>query len=265
MNAEFLNAVNRVDAALCDNFDTRTSLTVLSNLVKECNKRSAVNLSLAKDIARFIRRILSIFGAEFAELNLDKYLVESASSEGGVANRAAGGGDPDAVMKYIEALAQFRADVRRISKGGDAQQSVKQLLALCDQLRDQTLPNLGVRLEDKEVEGAPYAVKLVDPETLAKERLLAEKNEAEKRLKLETQRLEKLRLQQEREEKAKIAPSEMFRSQLDKYSQFDDKGVPTHDSTGKEISKSALKKLQKMYAEQETRHSKYLADKGGQL
>lgn len=49
-------------------------------------------------------------------------------------------------MPYLEVVADFRQSVRdsaRTLKAND-------ILSLCDQLRDDTLPNLGVRLEDKE-------------------------------------------------------------------------------------------------------------------
>lgn len=35
----------------------------------------------------------------------------------------------------------------------------------------------------------------------------------------------------------KINPKEMFKSEVDKYSLFDEDGIPTHDKDGKEISK----------------------------
>ena len=124
-------------------------------------------------------------------------------------------------------------------------------------MRDQTLPDLGVRLEDRESGDRAYVVKFVDAETVARERAMAQKREQEAKLKEETKRLEKLKLQQQREDKAKVAPSEMFKGQTDKYSKFDEVGMPTHDSAGKEISKSALKKLQRLYAEQKARYDKY--------
>ena len=42
------------------------------------------------------------------------------------------------------------------------------ILQLCDDVRDNILPNLGVRLEDHE--GQPSVIKLVDRDTLLKER-----------------------------------------------------------------------------------------------
>ena len=46
--------------------------------------------------------------------------------------------------------------------------SVPAVLQLCDSIRDDVLPNLGVRLEDHE--GQPPVIKLVDRETLLRER-----------------------------------------------------------------------------------------------
>jgi len=40
-------------------------------------------------------------------------------------------------------------------------------------------------------------------------------------------------------------------------------GMPTHDVEGKELSKSALKKLSKQYEQQEKKHSEYLQSQGG--
>ena len=45
---------------------------------------------------------------------------------------------------------------------------VPAVLKLCDSIRDDVLPNLGVRLEDHE--GQPPVIKLVDRDTLLKER-----------------------------------------------------------------------------------------------
>ena len=50
--------------------------------------------------------------------------------------------------------------------------------------------------------------------------------------------------------KMSLAPEEMFKSQTDLYSSFDTDGVPTHDKEGKELSKSALKKLKKEWEKQ---------------
>lgn len=47
-----------------------------------------------------------------------------------------------------------------------------------------------------------------------------------------------------------IPPSEMFKSQTDLYSLFDEDGVPTHDAAGVPITKSSIKKLRKDWEKQ---------------
>jgi cysteinyl-tRNA synthetase len=50
----------------------------------------------------------------------------------------------------------------------------------------------------------------------------------------------------------------MFRNQTDKYSKFDEKGMPILDHKGEPIPKSALKKLAKEYEQQQKAHQQYL-------
>ena len=55
-------------------------------------------------------------------------------------------------MPYLQVLSSFRDGVRRSAiSGGD--KAVKEILALCDHLRDEQLVPLGVALDDQE--GAP--------------------------------------------------------------------------------------------------------------
>jgi len=260
LNVEFLKGVDKVDAALCDNFDTRSSLNALASLIKECNRRPTADIMLLRDVACYVERILNIFGADFSDIKFDKLFYLEPSLKAPVSPNDTGSLPSATNLKFVETLAQFRADIRRISKNDDPKQSIKQILSLCDTMRDRTLPDLGIRLEDREVNDAPYVLKILDPETQAREKALLEKREHDKQVKEEAARLEKLRLKNKREDKMKVPPSEMFLYQTDKYSKFDSDGIPTHDHTGKEISKSALKKLQRLHAEQVTRYSKYIAD-----
>ncbi|XP_037302577.1 cysteine--tRNA ligase, cytoplasmic-like [Manduca sexta] len=140
------------------------------------------------------------------------------------------------------------AGAGRVPRGGErggAGGAAADVLALCDALRDRVLPDLGVRLEDK---ADRTVVKLVSKEELAKEREEKKRLEAEKQKKKQ----ELLEAQRAKEEQKKIPPSEMFKKETDKYSQFDDKGLPTHDHEGKRtFSKGFNKKLQKLQQAQE--------------
>merc|ERR1712173_123440 len=157
----------------------------------------------------------------------------------------------DLVMPYLDVLASFRDKVRIQAKGigGNAGPILKE----CDILRDDTLPQLGVRLEDKEDE--PTVIKLVNKEELMREK------EERKRLEKEKKKALELEKQAELEAKKKIPPGKMFQEgeYAGKYSKFDDKGIPTHLTNGDEIPKSQMKKLQKVYQAQEKRYNEYLA------
>jgi len=76
-----------------------------------------------------------------------------------------------------------------------------------------------------------------------------------KRLEKERKALERLEMEAKKEAEARVCPLEMFTAEADKYSAFDAKGLPTHDVEGKELAKSALKKLAKLYTTQEKRHN----------
>ena len=121
------------------------------------------------------------------------------------------------VIPFLTALADFRDGIRREAIPIKA----TNILKICDSLRDDVLPELGVRLEDKENE--PTVIKLVDKNELLKEReekkLAEEKKKAEKARK----KAEAEAKQAELEAKKRIKPSEMFKSETDKYSKFDDK------------------------------------------
>ncbi|KAL0883813.1 hypothetical protein ABMA27_015903 [Loxostege sticticalis] len=232
----------QVHAALCDNIDTRGALDSLRELVgaghvylRTTTPRASPLLAAA---ARYVTDVLHVFGA-----------VEGP--RGGIGFPV---GDGDAanlesqVMPYLEALSAFRASVRDAARTAKA----PEVLALCDALRDTVLPELGVRLEDKPDR---TVVKLVSKEELLKEREEKKRQEAEKLKKKQ----ELLEAQRAKEEQKKIPPSEMFKREADKYSKFDDKGLPTHDHEGKELSKGLIKKLQKLQQAQEKKYNEYLA------
>ena len=47
----------------------------------------------------------------------------------------------------------------------------------------------------------------------------------------------------------------MFKDQTDKYSEFDDQGVPTHDEKGEPLSEKKIKKLYKQWEAQEKKYN----------
>ena len=119
-------------------------------------------------------------------------------------------------MPYLGILAKFRDYVR--------QQAISlkstDVLAECDKLRDEILPGVGVRLEDRDV--GPSLVKLVDRDTLLKEREAKKALELERQAEKKRKKLEMAAAQAFKDAQKKIPPSELFKMEADKYSQFDD-------------------------------------------
>uniref|UniRef100_A0A8C5QVD1 Cysteine--tRNA ligase, cytoplasmic n=1 Tax=Leptobrachium leishanense TaxID=445787 RepID=A0A8C5QVD1_9ANUR len=230
LNSSFYEKKAAVHEALCDNIDTRTVMEEIRSLVSQCNSYIAAkkaakqppNRMLLESISSYLTGMLRIFGAVEGEDPIGFPVGGSAQSLN----------LESTVMPYLQVLSQFREGVRQIAR----ENKVFGVLQLCDALRDDVLPDLGVRLEDHE--GLPTVVKLVDKETLLKER--EEKKKAAKLAKM------------------KISPSEMFKAETDKYSKYDETGFPTHDTEGKELSKGQIKKLRKLYETQEKLHNDFL-------
>uniref|UniRef100_A0A452QWK4 Cysteine--tRNA ligase, cytoplasmic n=1 Tax=Ursus americanus TaxID=9643 RepID=A0A452QWK4_URSAM len=236
LNESFYDKKAAVHEALCDNVDTRTVLEEMRALVSRCNlymaarkaARRRPNRALLESIALYLTHMLTIFGA-----------IEEESSLGFPVRGPGTSLDLEStVMPYLQVLSEFREGVRKIAR----EQKVPEVLQLSDALRDDILPELGVRFEDHE--GLPTVVKLGDREALLRER--------------EEKRQVRPVFQAAKLAKMKIPPSEMFLSESDKYSKFDENGLPTHDTEGKELSKGRAKKLRKLFEAQEKLYKEYL-------
>jgi cysteinyl-tRNA synthetase len=149
--------------------------------------------------------------------------------------------------------------VRKIAIDGGAN---KDILTLCDRFRDQDLGNLGIQLDDGQGADGGALYKFVDPAVLIRareEKAAAAADKAAKKAAnaaaAEAKRLAQL-------EKGRVAPVDMFKPPHvadNAYSKWDAEGLPTHDGEGVELSKSAIKKLQKEVKTQEKLHEAFKA------
>ncbi len=128
-------------------------------------------------------------------------------------------------MPYLNALADFRDSVRKMSIADKSASSSKGILKECDTLRDDILPNLGVRLEDKENEAT--VIKLVDAEELAREKALKIEMENKKKAEIERKKKEAADKKAALEAAKRIPPQELFKQgeYAGKYSKYDDKVI----------------------------------------
>ena len=283
-----------VDVALCDSFNTPAVMRAISDLVTECNAAEALSDATVLAIARWITRLVTIFGLD-PEGSLDDtervgwsgldipaaakpYVLPASQLRDQVRSLARSAAlDHEAIAAladsifplqsaaaassaskpFEDVLQTFRSDVQALA----AQKApAKDLLSLCDQLRDVHLWNLGVYLEDR-IAPQPALVRPLDKllvEARAEnEAAGAAKEEAKEKAKREQEAREAARAR-EQKERAKIDPLAMFKAG-DEFSAWDANGIPTADGQGQEVSKSRRKKLVKEWEKQSKLHKEWLA------
>lgn len=234
---------NSVDAALRDSIDTPSAFSALMDLVSQTNSYMAAkqpNLHILVKVARYLTKMLRIFGVA-QEGPYDQIGLTCSGA-------ASAGDADDLLIKCAQAASQFRDTVRAEALNACTPSA---LLNASDALRDAML-ELGLMIEDR---SAPQAsiVKLLTPAQLAQM-----KQDAERMLQAKLERLAVNEAKSKtKREKAMIEPAQMFLNNTD-YSQFDERGVPTHDAEGKELSKNARKKCLKEFDAQVELHQKFL-------
>ncbi|KAG8214271.1 putative cysteinyl-tRNA synthetase, partial [Butyriboletus roseoflavus] len=243
-------------SALCDSFNTPEALKILRDLVSRTNvyintRAKSLNVALVERSARWVGDMLRLFGLGEGE-KLELGWGQETTSDANAANRE------ELLLPYLRILSSFRDGVRQltIAKGDD---SLREILKLCDRLRDEDLVPLGVALDDQE--DGKALVKLVPSSELIKAR-------DEKRQKLEAQAARKAALAQAGQdkrlaklEKGRTPPEELFKPPNvpeGQYSQWNEQGVPTADGEGGKLSKTQEKKLSKQWAEQKKLHEEFL-------
>ena len=251
-----LEKQDAVHAALCDNINTPVTMQHLLDLISKTNiyvrgkTTQQVNIDLLDKVARYVDRMLRVFG--LVEDTSDDYgFTHKSQQQDGAMNKE------EALLPYVSVLSEFRDQVRTLAKQ-DGTNPAKYLEA-CDHVRDTLLPPLGVSLEDVEGGTGSTMVKFVPVEILMKQK---EEKERVAREKLAAKEKQKAAAQAKRMEKlnqGRVKPEEMFRNT--EWSKWDEKGVPTHDSKGEEVAKSRRKKLVKEYEAQMKLHAEFLAAK----
>lgn len=141
------------------------------------------------------------------------------------------------------------------------------LLKACDVARDQTMVELGVRLEDKA--GQPSIWKLEDKETLRREQAEKEEKERDARLRKLENRLREKRKELEKWQTARVVPAEYFDSGANKgrYTpDRDDTGLPVKTAAdGEELSKKAKKNVEGELKKHTKLHEELVAKAEGNI
>ena len=150
-------------SALCDSFNTPEALKLLRDLVSRTNvyintRGKSINVALVEQSARWVGNMLRMFGLGEGE-KIELGWGQETTSDANAANvsihvSTMGPSHPlrkreELLLPYLRVLSSFRDGVRQlaIAKGDD---SLKEILKLCDRFRDEDLVPLGVALDDQE-------------------------------------------------------------------------------------------------------------------
>ncbi|CAL5871377.1 uncharacterized protein PFLUO_LOCUS5627 [Penicillium psychrofluorescens] len=281
--ADLKSAQKAVYDQLCDSFNTPAAMQSISELITKYNSadKSTLNPKDVEAAARWVTSMVNIFGlngtaaADSPEIGWsgidvpeeakpflyplssmrdslrlaarDKAGISSKEIEEVLARESAPAAESETAKPYAAVYSNFRTNVSALQSSDSIG---KDILALCDRVRNIDLFDLGVYLEDRD--NLPALVRPVTREMLqARE----EKAERARQKQLERQKQEQEALK--RLEKGKLSHLEMFRT--NEYSAWDTDGIPTRDAAGEEITKSRAKKLRKDWDRQKKAHEAWLA------
>ncbi|KAL8821922.1 MAG: hypothetical protein Q9191_007216 [Dirinaria sp. TL-2023a] len=265
--------------ALCDSFDTRTAMVRISTLVTEYNstEKAAIGTTTTSKIAKWITSMVNTFGlnenstpdsaligwsgVDVPEISKpfvtaiskirDELRLKARSSSGLSTQEVkelesklpdVKADEPAATALYQQTLRKFKSDMAALTESRDLS---KQVLALCDRVRDVDLWSTGIYLEDRD--GQPALIRPVTRELRAAR---AEKEERERQKQAAKEEREKQAAA--KADKGRLSHLDMFRTH--EYSAWNEEGLPTRDRAGAEITKSREKKLRKEWAAQKKLH-----------
>lgn len=252
--AELRRRQDAIHDHLANDFDTPNALREIQALVRSTNVFLAdqgmdANELLLSSIGKYVTKMFKVFG-----------LVAGTNDIGyGDDASAQGQSKEQTVAPTLDAFCAFRDQIRKTARG-DGTEAITKILALCDAVRDEVLPPLGIRLEDRGLEQSSVW-KMEDAATLVMEIRRKQEVEQKRREEKERRKAEREAKLREELERGSVSPTDMFRQgdYAGKYSEYDDSGMPRKDCDGKDLSKSALKGLTKARVRQEKLHAKYLA------
>ena len=283
LQKDLQNAKTGVHAALCDSFDTPAAMRIIADIITKVNSYDVQTYSkkIALEIASWVTHIVRVFGLDTVSIydannsigwsgieipanaipyvytisKLRDEIRQLAISDKLAKDKATTMEEATSekeeivsdVNPFSSALKEFQEEINKLHAG---KSSKEKYLALCDRLRDQTLWDLGVYLEDRD--GQPAMVRPVDRELRKAREERATIEAAKAKAKEERQREAA-----KRDQIARIDPAQMFKT--DEYSAWDETGMPTKDFAGELVTKSRLKKLKKDMEKQTKLHDNWLA------
>ncbi|PGH16336.1 cysteine-tRNA ligase [Helicocarpus griseus UAMH5409] len=288
------SAQDAVHQSLCDSFNTAGAMYAISELISKYNiaDKSTLPIKDVQAAAIWVTSMVNIFGlngtesattteigwkgidipdaakpylyplstmrdslreAARAKTGISEETIKSVVEKGKAAIRQKTDVSEQEAVAYKNLLSEF---CTKLSSLEQTDKVSKEILSLCDRVRDIDLFDLGIYLEDRDNQPA-----LVRPVTRELIQAREEKAARAHQKQIEKENKEKEALK--RAEKGKISHLDMFRTH--EYSAWDEDGLPTKDAAGEEITKSRSKKLRKDWERQKKAHEAWLASNKGNL
>ncbi|GME91427.1 cysteine-tRNA ligase activity protein [[Candida] boidinii] len=249
----------QINLSFCDNLSTPLVIRSILELIAITNTYisnigSEIKIEPLLQICQFITKILRVLGFNIRQDNLGWLEEEEQDNETGNGNKE------DIIMPYVKVLSNFRDLVRKVAIN---KEDYKILLETCDEIRDKDLIELNISLDDRSDNQGALIKFLNNNEKLE---LIKQQEEKQKLIEAKlAKKLQQLKLKEKENlikfEKSKISPFEMFKINEYKniYSEWDNEtGLPIKLINGEEVTKSAKKKLVKLYEQQKKLHDEYL-------
>jgi len=268
-------------AALVDSLNTPVCIAGLQKLVGSCNiymsQPRTAKRHLITSVFEYVVKSLNIFGIyanndvnqlgeqwegfglSKTEAILGEILNEFCKRRDAIRAAARDKLSPDAIKQLCEhsygdvqaddrssvdvrvtaALVKFLADVSA------AAGTPKDVLQLCDAVRDDVLPALGVRFEDDSYERGVSVWKLDRVSSILADREARLKAAAEKEQKKLEAKKKREEAERQKKEAAAIPPEEFFKKHptwANQFATYNDSGFPLTTVDGKPLSKGLLKR-----------------------
>ena len=266
----------KVDEALKDDFNTPMVMTHLLDLVKLTNiymESTATTTGatiptcglVLRNVATYVTKILQMFGVIEDDCNAIGFTLGGSGGNDGGSSRE------QIVAPILDAVQSFRSTVRGKARNND----MAGVLKACDTFRDEQLPPLGIRFEDKSDGNSIW--KLDDPAVLLLEqeqkRAEAQARAEEKAAKAaEVAAKDALNALSPAEYMKQLTITEKQTTAEDgdatttiisvtkpMYTQYNEEGLPTHDAYHEPLNKNQTKKVQKLFQLQQQKYEKFLS------
>ncbi|OWY97674.1 Cysteine-tRNA ligase, partial [Phytophthora megakarya] len=273
LDIELLNALfairAQVDEALLDDLDTPRVLSLVLDLVSRGNMYLLAQRgdTQAPDevlisLTNYVLEVLDLFGLEGLHAEFSAMMCRRFTGPGQTQAQLPLNGNDDLVSRdeqeaLVRSLLKFRAAVREEALRDPKQSGNARVLALCDTLRNEELPPLGIQIEDL-APGRSVFKLLSRAERDAAQFETAKPDDKTEKADDKTVNALKQK-QQEFEALMQIAPLELFMKSPEfagRFDTYDVDGFPTHEN-GEPLTKSQRKKLAKKLSKHEKSYKKY--------